>query len=106
LVWTDSEGVEQQGASKRRRLRWWNYQWLSRTLAVLSWLSGGNELQDLIEAQDYHLVISGKPISIKSQYHINEDSLTKGAEEDDETEVLEESDEEEDEEDESQGKKD
>jgi hypothetical protein len=103
LVWTDSEGKELPGATKRRRLKWWNYDWLSRTLGVLSWLSGGAETVNLAENQEYALIMNSRPIPLFSQFHINEDRLTARPEEEDQTEVIEESSEEESE-DEDQGK--
>lgn len=106
LVWTDSKGNEQPSAQKRRRLRWWNYQWYARTLAVLNWMGGEQPSISLAEGSDFLLLINSKPISVVSPLLINEEKLSlkgaKGAEEDDEDEEIDESSEKEEGEEESE----
>jgi len=46
IVWTDSQGIEYpRGKSHRRRRKvarnWWNYEWLSRITALVSWITNG-----------------------------------------------------------------
>lgn len=90
LVWTDREGVEEKVPTGRRRLKWYNYQWLARSFAVLSWLTDGKESLDVRVADDYNITISGKLLDVSSREHIDEEALgEKPEEDDDENEVIE-----------------
>jgi hypothetical protein len=91
LVWTDREGVEEKVPTGRRRLKWYNYQWLARTFALISWLTDGKDSQDILAGDDFAVSISGRLLELLSQQHINEDSLGGTPEgDDDENEEIEE----------------
>lgn len=92
LVWTDAQGNEQKVPTGRRRLKWWNYQWLARTLAVNSWLTDGRDSKEIFVADNFSITIAGKPLDLASQDHINEVSLSEYVEDDDENEEIEEED--------------
>lgn len=96
LVWTDLQGEEEKVPTGRRRLKWYNYQWLARTFAVISWMTEGKGSQDILVGDDFRVSISGETLSLSSQEHIDEEALgEKPEEDDDENEVVEEEPEEE-----------
>jgi hypothetical protein len=74
---------------------WWNYEWLSRAIAVSQWLGEGKEQISLVETDSGDLRLSLKPLSYCSGVGIDESTLP-GVEEEDETQILEENEEEED----------
>jgi len=63
--------------SRRKRLckDWWNYEWLSRMMAVSSWLSNSQETVNILSTDNGDLVLSGRPITLKTLLGINEDVL-------------------------------
>ena len=94
LVWTDQQGIEEKVPTGRRRLKWYNYQWLARTHAVLSWLMEGRDSQDILVGDGFRVTIASRPIGLQSPQHIDEES--RGEEDDDdESEEIEEEPEEE-----------
>ncbi len=100
VFWTDLQGnpLENKKANRRRKAlckSWWNYQWLSRIIAVTQWLGDGKEEITLAKTDSGDLRISLKPVPFSSALGIDESTLP-GAEEDDETQILEENEEEDD----------
>jgi hypothetical protein len=89
LIWTDRQGVEQKVPTGRRRLKWYNYQWLARTFALISWLTEGKDPQDILTGEDFSISISGKLLDLRSQDHINEDAIGESPEDDENEEVEE-----------------
>jgi len=63
--------------SRRKRLckDWWNYEWLSRMMAVSSWLSNSQETVNILSTDNGDLVLSGRPITLKALLGIDEDAL-------------------------------
>jgi hypothetical protein len=102
VFWTDLEDnpLEDKKSNRRRKAlckNWWNYEWLSRAIAVSQWLCEGHEEVVLAKTDSGDLRISLKPISFSSSLGIDENILSEV--EEDETQVLEENEEEEDEDD-------
>jgi hypothetical protein len=94
ILWTDLLGNEYaRGKSNRRRRKltknWWNYQWLSRIIAVISWITDGKGQCILSSSEHGSVVMAGSPITTTSQVGIDEEAISTLASEDDETEVLE-----------------
>jgi hypothetical protein len=96
LVWTDEKGIEQKVPTGRRRLKWYNYEWLARTIAVLNWITDGNDSQNIFVGDNFSITIAGRPLSLASADRIKGDSLSKDAEADDENEEIDEAEMEED----------
>jgi hypothetical protein len=99
VLWTDLQDnpLEDKKSNRRRKAlckNWWNYQWLSRAIAVSQWLGEVQEEIILTKTDSGDLRLSLKPISFCSAFGIDESGLT-GVEEEDETQVLEENEEEE-----------
>lgn len=97
VYWTDTENrpLEAKKANRRRKTLckdWWNYQWLSRTIAVLQWLGNGREEITILRTDSGDLRIGLKPLAFSSDLGIDEDALSAIGEEDDPT-VLEDSEE-------------
>jgi TIR domain-containing protein len=93
ILWTDLLGDEYaRGKSNRRRRRltssWWNYQWLSRIMAVISWITDGQPECTLFNSEHGNVVMAGLPITTTSQVGIDEDAIPNTSE-DDEMELLE-----------------
>ncbi|MGE5575198.1 MAG: toll/interleukin-1 receptor domain-containing protein [Ignavibacteria bacterium] len=100
VFWTDLEdmAIDDKKANRRRKAlckNWWNYQWLSRAMAVCQWLGDGKDEAILVKTDSGNLRISLKPLSFTSSVGIDEDSEA-GLEEEDEFQVLEENQEEDD----------
>jgi hypothetical protein len=89
---TDVDGRQlDEHTSLRRRKRickdWWNHQWLSRLLAVASWMADGQETFDITMNPSCKIVLSGVPINLKAPVGIDERLLAKVPVED-EMEIL------------------
>ncbi|MHC4647829.1 MAG: toll/interleukin-1 receptor domain-containing protein [Planctomycetota bacterium] len=74
---TDLEGNaldSRKMVSRRKRLcrDWWNYEWLSRMMAVSAWLSDGKETVNILTTDNGNLAISGKAITLKASFGIDE----------------------------------
>jgi len=100
VLWTDLQDspLEDKKSNRRRKAlckNWWNYQWLSRTIAVSQWMGKGQEELILAKTDSGDLRLSLKPVSFSLGLGINESALP-GVEEEDETQVLEENEEEDD----------
>jgi hypothetical protein len=100
VYWTDLEdkALDDKRANRRRKAlckNWWNYEWLSRAIAVSQWLAEGKGEVVLAKADSGNLRINLKPLSFVSSIGIDEGSEA-GADEGDETQVLEENPEEDD----------
>lgn len=90
LVWTDGQGNEQKVPTGRRRLKWYNYEWLARIAAINQWIANGEDTQNIFVGEGVNISIAGNPLTLTSPYHIDEDFLSDNAEEDDEDEEIEE----------------
>lgn len=82
VFWTDLSGfpLESKKANRRRKKlckNWWNYQWLSRTIAVLQWLGEEKDEITLLKSDSGDLKIATNPISFISDVGIDEKSLTR-----------------------------
>lgn len=60
--------------SRRKRLckDWWNYEWLSRMIAVSNWLSDGQETFNVLSTDNGNLIVSGRPITLQAPFGIDE----------------------------------
>jgi len=95
VFWTDLNGVAlgSKTANRRRKAlckNWWNYEWLSRNMAVLQWLGNGHDEVSLIETAAGNLRIGLTPATFSSHYGIDEETLS-AVQEEDESTVLEDS---------------
>jgi len=100
VFWTglEDKAIEDKKANRRRKAlckNWWNYEWLSRALAVSQWLADGKDEVVLAKTESGNLRINLKPLSFVSSVGIDEGPEA-GAVEEDETQVLEENPEEDD----------
>lgn len=98
VLWTDliDNPLEDKKSNRRRKAlckNWWNYEWLSRAIAVSQWLGNGQEEIILTKSDSGDLRLGLKPLSFCSSFGIDESTLL-GVEEEDETQILEESEEE------------
>jgi hypothetical protein len=80
IFWTDLEGrpLEAKKANRRRKKlckNWWNYQWLSRVLAVTQWLGSGLDEVTLLETDSGRLRVGLKPVTFTSGFGIDETKL-------------------------------
>lgn len=99
VFWTDLDDtpLEDKKSNRRRKAlckNWWNYEWLSRSLALLQWFGEGHEEITVTKTDSGDFRISLKPLSFSSSFGIDEGSLPGVDEEEDETQVLEENEEE------------
>lgn len=97
VFWTDLEDnpMKDEKSNRRRKAlckNWWNYEWLSRLMALLQWLGEGHEEITIVKTDSGDFRISLKPISFSSSLGINESTLPEV--EEDETQILEEREEE------------
>jgi hypothetical protein len=102
VFWTDLGGnpLEDKKSNRRRKAlckNWWNYEWLSRSMALLQWLGEGREEIIIVKTDSGDFRIGLKPLSFSSSLGIDESSLP-GVEQEDETQILEENEEENDDE--------
>jgi len=77
LFLTTLEGVPiEKKAALRRRKRicraWWNYEWLSRTLAILHFLADGGSIIQIGTSEGQRLVISKQPLPVQIGWGIDE----------------------------------
>ena len=94
IFWTNlgGEPLEAKKSNRRRKAlckNWWNYEWLSRVMAILQWLGDGNEDNNIIETDSGNLRIGFQPILFDSDVGIDE-SILPGVSQDDEKQILEE----------------
>ncbi len=96
VIWTNLGGKELlRGTSHRRRRSlakyWWNYQWLSRIMAFVSWVTNGQRTCDILVTENGKITISGVPIAVRSPVSIDEERLSPAGEEaEDESTILDE----------------
>jgi hypothetical protein len=55
---------------------WYNHQWLSRLLGVVSWLADGKDTFNVARTTGCQIVISGVPTRLRSTVGIDEAALT------------------------------
>lgn len=75
--WTDTEGhpLDDKKAFRRRRALckdWWNYEWLSRTMAVTQWLGDGRDDITLLKTDSGSFRLSLQPMNFLSDFGIDE----------------------------------
>ena len=85
--WADTEGhpLDDKKALRRRKMLckpWWNYEWLSRTMAILRWLGDGRDEVTLLKTDSGSFRLSLKPLSFSSEVGIDETELGPDAEDD------------------------
>ncbi len=88
---TDEEGCDLDTAtafrrSKRIRKYWWNHQWLSRMLAISSWIADGADSVNILHGGTGQLAIGRLPFRVDISQGINEDTLA--SLEDDNDEII------------------
>ncbi len=81
VYWTDLEGnaIEPRRANSHRKAlckTWWNYQWLSRILALSQWLSDGKEEVIIAQSDSGNFKIPMNPMTFDSNFGIDEKKLT------------------------------
>lgn len=54
---------------------WWNYEWLARLLAVLSWMADGSDSISLLPASSRRIVLAATPVSVAAPFGIDERTL-------------------------------
>lgn len=84
LFITDLEGAalsSKQSNARRKSIckDWWNYQWLNRHLAILSFLANGSENIVIGEGEENQVVLSTKFMEVKAPFGIEEIKLNKSA---------------------------
>ena len=100
IFWTDTADIplEAQKSNRRRKAlcrNWWNYEWLSRSMAILQWLGTGDEgttgIEEItiLKTDSGDFRINSKPISFSLNVGICEKILPTD-EQEDEKQVLEE----------------
>jgi hypothetical protein len=93
LTTTDGVPLEEKPALRRRKSicrNWWNYEWLSRTLAILHFLAGEAPALQIGKSDSQRLVISKQPLPIGIGWSLDESLLERSepeSEEDDATTV-------------------
>jgi hypothetical protein len=97
VFWTDLEGnpLDDKKSNRRRKAlckNWWNYEWLSRSIALWQWIREEHNEITILKTDSGDFRIGPKPISFSSDVGIDESSLHP-VEEEDETQVLEENEE-------------
>lgn len=93
ILWTDLFGNEYlrgKSNSRRRKLtkNWWNYQWLSRIMATISWITDGKPECVLLSSEHGNVIMAGTPITTGSSVGIDEEAIASISSEEDETEVI------------------
>jgi len=78
LCFTDTNGNEIYG-KRVNRLRkkicrdWWNHEWLTRTLGIISWLTQGRDHLELTVAENTTIKIRRTPLKYQSKLGITEE---------------------------------
>jgi hypothetical protein len=80
LCFTDTNGNEIYGRRVNRLRKkickdWWNHEWLTRTLGVISWLTQGRDHLELTVAENTTIKIRGTPLKYQSKLGITEEPL-------------------------------
>jgi hypothetical protein len=80
LFLTTLEGVPlEEKAALRRRKRicraWWNYEWLSRTLAILQFLAADAPTIQIGDGDSQKMVITNRPLFVQIGYALDESML-------------------------------
>jgi len=97
--WTDTDGhpLDDKKAFRRRKMlckTWWNYEWLSRTMAIAQWLGDGREEITLMKTGSGNFRLSLQPLTFSTDYGIDESEF-EPEEAEDERAILEDDEEEE-----------
>jgi TIR domain len=77
LFLTTLEGrpLEEEPALRRRKRicrSWWNYEWLSRTVAILQFLAGESLSIQVGTSESQRMIISKRPLAVGIGYSLNE----------------------------------
>lgn len=80
LYLTDMQGTALPSwITNRRRKRiarsWWNYQWMSRVLAIAQWAFDGQSTFNLAAGRGHEINVAGSPLSVMAPMGIDEKSL-------------------------------
>lgn len=78
LTTTDGVPLEEKPALRRRKSicrNWWNYEWLSRTLATLQFIAGDAPALQIGKSDSQRLVISKQPLPIAIGCSLDESLL-------------------------------
>jgi hypothetical protein len=80
IYWTDLQGYPLEAKTQNRRRKklckdWWNYEWLSRMMALMQWFGDGEDELTLIKSDSGDLRISLKPVTFSSEFGIDENKL-------------------------------
>lgn len=95
LYLTEVDGRDLSPAAafrRQRRIRkyWYNHQWLSRLLAVSSWLADGEDSVNVLHGGNERLIVGRLPLRVSVSQGIDEDALI--PEDDDDEAVLDDDD--------------
>jgi len=87
LYLTDESGQELDARvafrrQKQIRKRWWNHEWLSRLLAVSSWMADGKDSFNALHGGLEQLVVGARPLRVSIACGIEEDQQAPVEEED------------------------
>jgi len=80
--------LEEKPALRRRKRicrTWWNYEWLSRTLAVLQFLSGDNPTIQIDGGELQKMIVSNSPLTVDIGFGLDESLLQPQLEETEES---------------------
>jgi hypothetical protein len=74
---TDTKGKSMQPRAAQARIKnvskdWWNYEWVSRYLALCSFLSGGGNEIVIGEREPYKIILFATPLSYESPISLDE----------------------------------
>jgi len=78
LTSTDGTPLEEKSALRRRKRicrNWWNYEWISRTLAVFQFLAGDAPTLQIGKRESQRLVISKRPFTLPIPWGLDETLL-------------------------------
>lgn len=90
LTDTEDRPLPALKASRRRKRickHWWNHEWLSRMLAVTSWMADGAPSVNLARSSGCRIVLAGQPIQLEAPVGIDESQLKATVEDDDEADL-------------------
>ncbi len=68
-------GITANSRRKHATKDWWNYEWVSRYLALCDFLSGGEPQIVLGEQEQYKLIFESRPMSYESTASLNENII-------------------------------
>lgn len=78
LTTLEGQSLEEKPALRRRKRicrAWWNYEWLSRTLAILQFLAGDSAAIEIGKAESQRMLVSRLPLGVSVEYGLDETLL-------------------------------